>query len=81
MAHGLQTVWVVVHVHGCEGDRVRVFIRRPRGSRLDCVKDVLEGLKRGESTAADDALSCWNLYSDDVVSLSTVCSADALKMW
>jgi len=38
--HGLQTERVVVHVHGCEGARVRVFIRRPLGGRLDCVKDM-----------------------------------------
>jgi hypothetical protein len=38
--HGLQTEWVVLHVHECEGGRVHVFIRRPRGGRLDCVKDM-----------------------------------------
>ena len=38
--HGLQTERVVVHVHGREGGRVRVLIRRPRGGRLDCVKDL-----------------------------------------
>jgi hypothetical protein len=38
--HGLQTERVAVHVHKCEGGRVRVFIRRPLGGRLDCVKDL-----------------------------------------
>jgi hypothetical protein len=38
--HGLQTERVVVHVHRCEGGRVRVLIRRPRGGRLECVKDL-----------------------------------------
>jgi len=38
--HGLQTEGVVVHVHGCEGGRVRLFICRPRGGGLDCVKDL-----------------------------------------
>ncbi len=36
--HGLHTERVVVHVHGCEDGRVRVFILRPLGGRLDCVK-------------------------------------------
>jgi len=38
--HGLQTEGVVVLVHGCEGGGVRLLIRRPRGSWLDCVKDL-----------------------------------------
>ena len=38
--HGLQTEGVAVHVHGCEGDRVRLLIRRPRGGWLDGVKDL-----------------------------------------
>ena len=38
--HGLHMEWVVVHVHVCECDRVRVFIRRPRGGRLDCINDL-----------------------------------------
>ena len=36
----------------------------------------------GDSSAADVALSCWYLYSDAVISLSTVWRTDALKaLW
>ena len=38
--HGLQTDRVVVHIHGREGDRVSLLVRRSRGGRLDCVKDM-----------------------------------------
>ena len=40
VGHGLQKEGVVVHVHGCEGDRVRLLIRRPRGGWLDGGKDL-----------------------------------------
>ena len=34
----------------------------------------------GESFVVDVSLSCWNLYSDDVMSLSMVWSTDALRI-
>ena len=39
-SHRLQTDRVVVHIYWREGDRVRLLIRRPRGGRLDNVKDL-----------------------------------------
>ena len=56
--HGLHANGVVIHNHGREGDRAGLLVRRPRGGRLDCVKDLYEGLEGGESFAADVALSC-----------------------
>ena len=47
---------------------------------MDCVKDLEEGLERGESFAADVALSCWNLHYDAVMSLSMVWSTEALRI-
>ena len=38
--HRLKSDRVVVHVHGCEGGRVCVLIRRPRGGRLDGVENL-----------------------------------------
>ena len=38
--HGLQANGVLIHIHGREGDRVGSLVRRPRGDRLDCVKDM-----------------------------------------
>ncbi len=50
---------------------------------MDCVKDLEESLEgRGDSSAADVALSCWYMYSDAVICLSTVWRTDVLKaLW